>query len=207
MSFWQLVKNSPEWVAVLANALFAVITIGVIVWQVLVMRWQGRISERHESIQNRLIRLQHEHEWLLRLNAEREKILALARKLHLVAGCLRERQQAGDVLNWEELQDRVFELSERLRILDARAYSGAYDSKWSVTLTCYVNAVLKAVTDDGKFNATYAQTNAIPNQSTRKALKEANDEYKPTGILLDLETAIRMEFLDFKDKWDAELPS
>jgi hypothetical protein len=206
MSFWELVKNSPEWAGVISSTAFAIVTTVVIIWQVRVMRWQGRNSERHEYIQNRLIRLQHEHEWLLRLNAEREKILAMARKLHLIAGCLKERQQAGDVLNWEELQDKVFELSERLRVLDVRAYSGAYDSKWSATLTLYVNAVLKAVIDDGKFNVTYAQTNAIPNVSTRKALEEANDTYSPTGIFLDLETAIRMEFGEFKDKWDAELP-
>jgi hypothetical protein len=89
MTFWQLVRNSPEWVGVFANALFAIVTIGVVIWQVLVMRWQGRNSDRHERIQNRLIRLQHEHEWLLRMNAEREQVLKLARKLHIAVRCLK----------------------------------------------------------------------------------------------------------------------
>ena len=71
MSFWELIKNSPEWIGVFANIVFALVTIGVLIWQVRVMRWQGRNSERNERIQNRLIRLQHEHEWVVRLNAER----------------------------------------------------------------------------------------------------------------------------------------
>ena len=49
MSFWQLVENSPEWVGVFANALFAIVTIYVVYRQVRVMGWQ-----------NNLIRLQHE---------------------------------------------------------------------------------------------------------------------------------------------------
>ncbi|MGC2330793.1 MAG: hypothetical protein WA581_05025 [Candidatus Acidiferrales bacterium] len=52
MSLWHLIWNSPEWVAVFANALFALVTISVIVWQVRVMIWQGRTSARHERIQN-----------------------------------------------------------------------------------------------------------------------------------------------------------
>ena len=204
ISFWQLVKNSPEWVGVFANALFAIVTIGVVIWQVRVMKWQGRNSERHERIQNKLIRLQHEHEWLLRLNAEREQVLKLARKLHLNAGCLKQTPSGGDQLNWEEVQNTVYELSERLRILDVRAYSGVYDM-WFPSLTDYVDAVLKAVIDDGNFNCTNALTSQAPNLSTRTALKDADDRYKPISIFLDLEAAIRMEFFEFKKKWDAEL--
>ena len=37
MSFWQLVENSPEWVGVFANALFAIVTIYVVYRQVRVM--------------------------------------------------------------------------------------------------------------------------------------------------------------------------
>ena len=59
MSFWQLVLNNPAWAGVVANVVFAITTIGVIIWQVRVMVWQGRNSERHERIQNLLIRLQH----------------------------------------------------------------------------------------------------------------------------------------------------
>jgi hypothetical protein len=142
MSFWQLVMNSPEWVGVFANVIFASTTIGVVIWQVRVMKaqvrvmkWQGRNSVRHERIQNKLIRLQHEHEWLLSLNAEREKILKLSRKLHLRAVSLKEADSIADQLNWEELQDTVYELSERLRIVDVRFYT----DKWCPTLILYVD--------------------------------------------------------------------
>jgi hypothetical protein len=204
MSFWQLVKNSPEWVGVFANALFALVTIGVVIWQVRVMKWQGLNSERHERIQNKLIRLQHEHEWLLRLNAEREQILKLARQLHLAAGCLKQTPSGGDQINWEEVQDKGYELSQRLRILDLGAYSGAYD-QWFPHLTEYVDALLEAVIEEGNFNHTYTLTNETPNLSTRTALKAADDRYKPISIFLDLEAAIRMEFFEFKNKWDERL--
>jgi hypothetical protein len=222
LSFWHLVKNSPEWVGVFANGLFAATTIGVIVWQVRVMktqtrimaiqvrvmRWQGHVSARHERIQNRLIHLQHEHEWLLRLNAEREQILKLARKMHLAAGCLNQSYSGGDKLSWEELLETVHELNERLRILDISAYGGAYD-KWYERLTEYVDAVQKITFEDGSFSSadTHTPRIAIPSSSTRKALQDADIQYKPIEIFLDLEAAIRMEFFEFKKKWDAALPS
>jgi cell division protein FtsL len=206
MSFWQLVKNSPEWVGVFANALFAIVTIGVVIWQVRVMKWQGRNSQRHERIQNKLIRLQHEHECLLLLNAEREKILKLANKLHLAATSLKETESKGDPLIWEELRNTVHELHDRLRILDVAAYSGLHD-QWHPNLEDYVDAVRNAVLEDGKFNSTHSLTDQTPNLFTRKALKDVDDRCEPISIFLDLETAIRMEFSEFKEKWDAELPS
>jgi cell division protein FtsL len=199
MSFWELAKSSPEWVAVFANAIFATVTIGVVIWQVCVMKWQGRVSERHERIQNRLIRLQHEHEWLLRLNAERERILDIARKLHLAASCLELRSSDGDRHNWEELQNTVHELSGRLRILDIGAYAGKYD-QWFPSLEAYVETVQQVVIEDGT-------TEPTPSLSTRQALKDADGRYKPIGIFLDLETAIRIEFFEFKTKWESKLPT
>jgi hypothetical protein len=84
-------------VGVFANALFALVTITVIIWQVCVMKaqvrvmkWQGRTSARHERMQNQLIHLEIEHSWLQLLNDERSQILKMARKLHLAAGCLKE---------------------------------------------------------------------------------------------------------------------
>jgi hypothetical protein len=197
MSFWQLVRNSPEWVSVSASALFALVTIGVVIWQVIVMKRQGRT-------QNRLIRLQHEHEWLLRSNAVREQVLKLSRKLHLAAGCLKETPSGSDQHFWEEVKNTVYELDERLNIVDLDAYSGAYDH-WFLKLKEYIEAVQKAVFDDGDFDRTYSLTGETPNLSTRKALKDADDRYKPISIFLDLEAAIRMEFFEFKSKWDTEL--
>jgi hypothetical protein len=41
---------------------------------------------------------------------------------------------------------------------------------------------------------------------TMKKLEGANKHHDPIKVFLDLETAIRMEFFDFKEKWDALLP-
>ena len=212
MSFWQLVENNPEWVGVFANALFALVTITVIIWQVCVMKaqvrvmkWQGRTSARHERMQNQLIRLEIEHSWLQLLNDERSQILKMARKLHLAAGCLKEIPSDTDKYFWEEVQDTVRKLRERLRTLDVAVYSGPYGN-WFFELEGYAGSVMNAVIADGNFNAKYGQEGQIVNLSTRNALKEADDLYKPTDIFLNLETAIRMEFFEFKGKWDALLP-
>jgi hypothetical protein len=167
--------------------------------QVRVMKWQVRSSARQNRIQNLLIRLQHEHEWVIQKNREREQLLKLARDLHLAVGCLREESSDVDHLHWERVQDIVHELYARLNILDPAVFSSSYDG-WFFNLEGYVDAILKAVIDD-------APSTETPNVSTRKALKEADDHYKPTSIFLDLETAIRMEFFDFKNKWDAALPT
>src|SRR5438477_13174839 len=94
MSFWELVERSPEWLTLLANVIFALVTTGVLVWQVRVMKWQGRLMEsqgrnsaRHERTQNSLFRLQLEHELLVRLNAERQRLRELTEGLQIVAGC------------------------------------------------------------------------------------------------------------------------
>jgi hypothetical protein len=212
MSFWELIKNSPEWVGVFANALFAMVTISVVTWQVYVMKaqvrvmeWQGRTSARHELIQNRLIRLQHEHEWVIRKNIEREHLLKLGRQLHLAVGCLKQKPSDADGIHWGELQDTVFELSQRLRILDVGTYSGAYD-QWFFTLEAYVEAVQNAVLENSKFNKTYDVANETPNLKTRETLAAADTTHKPISIFLDIEAAIRMEFFEFKKKWDSELP-
>jgi hypothetical protein len=202
MSLWQLFLNNPEWASVFSSAIFSVMTIGVIIWQVRVMKSQERVMKsqgRLMNIQNQSIRLQHEHEWVIQKNREREQLLKLARDLHLAAGCLREESSDVDHLHWEQVQDTVHELSARLNILDLAVFSSSYDG-WFFNLKCYVDAILKAVIDD-------APSTETPNVSTRKALKEADDRYKPISIFLDLETAIRMEFFDFKNKWDAALPS
>ena len=194
MSLWQLLLNNPAWAGVLTNALFAAITLGVIIWQVIVMRRQGRNSDRHERIQNQLIRLEHEHEWVLQKNREREQLLKLARKLNIAVGCLTTPSIA-DSLQWEELQDTVHELNSRLSIFDVATFTGVYDD-WFPTLEDYVQTVLNAVINE---------SSQLPGPSTRKALANAKERCEPTKIFLNLEKAIRMEFFDFKNKWDATL--
>lgn len=66
------IAHNPEWMAVFASSVFAFFTVVVIVWQVRVMIWQGKNSDRHERTQNRLLRLQFEREWMERKNAQRE---------------------------------------------------------------------------------------------------------------------------------------
>jgi len=200
MSFWQLVENSPEWVGVFANAIFAITTITVIIWQVCVMKvqvrvmkWQVRSSARHEHIQNRLIRLQHEHEWVIRKNQEREQILKLGRKLHLDLGVLQHPSETEATI-WGETQDTMYELEARLRILDV-ALCGEHDN-WFITLEDYVEAVVKIV---------IADPNDFPSEQTKQALHDAEQHHNPTAIFLNIEEAIRMEFFDFKDKWDGML--
>ncbi len=200
MSFWQVVENSPEWVGVFANTLFAIVTIGVVIWQGIVMVRQNRLMDR----QNRIIQLEHEHDWLLHSNDARQQVLNLARKLHRVAGCFKETTQRTDQHFWEELQDTAYELKERLQTLDVSASSGAYDN-WFPRLIEYVDAALRAVTADDKFKATYTVGDGGPSPSTRKVLQEADKEHEPIKILLDLQAAIRMEFSDFKAKWAAAL--
>src|ERR1700678_832331 len=102
-SFWTLVKSSPEWVAVFASSLFAIVTT-FIIWrqqiamesQVNVMKKQGEISAEHQRVQNVILRLQHEHDWLLRKNAERKEILNLVGKLRYSVVGLDESQRRSD---------------------------------------------------------------------------------------------------------------
>jgi len=200
MSFWQVVENSPEWIGVFANSLFALVTIFVVIWQGIVMRGQNAIMRK----QNNIIRLQHEHEWLSRLNVEREQILGITRKLLIAVGAFTEKKRESDAHFWEEAQDIANELDARLRTLDISAYSSEH-GKWFPLLLEYVRVVRQAVSDDFKLKATYEVYDPVPSASAREALKEADKKFNPTGALVQLESAIRMEHLDFKDRWNAIL--
>jgi len=215
MSKLEFLLNNPEWVAVFASAVFAVFTIIVIIWQVFVMKeqvrvmiWQGRTSARHESrqnrlieSQNRLIRFQFEHERMQILNAERALLLKLGRKLHLAACCLKETPSESDGIFWEEVTDTVRELNARLSTLDVGAYTGGYD-EWFFHLKDYVDSLLRAVIDDRSHPP--IAPGVYPARATVATLAEADKRCDPIKIFLEIETAIRMEFFEFKQKWDAE---
>lgn len=210
MSKLDFFLNNPEWMAVVASSIFAFVTVCVIIWQAVimnrqanVMKWQAENSDLCERQQNRLIRLQLEMSRLQLLNAERAQLLKLARNLHLVAGCLKETTSDVDEIHWEQMQDAVYELNERLNALDPAVYSSSYDT-WFMSLKNYVDALLKAVIEDGEFKDSFGMKTLAPSLSTRKALKGADDQCKPIDIFLDLEGAIRMEFFEFKEKWDTE---
>jgi hypothetical protein len=215
MSKLEFLLNNPEWVAVFASTVFAVFTIIVIIWQVFVMKaqvrvmvWQGRTSARHESrqnrlieSQNRLIRFQFEHERIQILNGERAQLLKLGRKLHLAACCLKETPSESDGIFWEEVTDTVRELNARLSTLDVGAYTGVYD-EWFFHLKDYVDSLLRAVIDDG--NHPPISPGVYPARATVATLAEVDKRCDPITIFLEIETAIRMEFLEFKQMWDAE---
>jgi hypothetical protein len=82
------------------------------------------------------------------------------------------------------------------------AFTGENDN-WFPNLTRYVEAVLKAVIDDSRFYETFELPSDSPNLTTRKALKDAEQRHEIVKVFLDLEGAIRMEFFDFKTKWDS----
>ena len=84
-----------------------------------------------------------------------------------------------------------------MRILDVATFSGEYD-RWFFDLEKYVEAVQNAVIKES--------TGQLPTEQTLKKLDEADKRHDPIKIFLDLETAIRMEFFDFKKIWDELLP-
>jgi hypothetical protein len=221
MSWTEIIKDNPEWVAVIVSSVFAFVTVGVVIWQVCVMIWQGRISisgdQRQQTLlraQNRLFELQLEHQRIQILNAERLLLLNMARKMHLAASCLDLAPSVADQLNWDEVRDTMMELHQRLRVLDVDAYDGPYD-QWYPELDQYVKAIEDAVIHDRDFqrekpvtpetSAGPVQREGVPAMETVLALKGAITRHTPLGTFLDIETAIRMEFFEYKSKVDGAL--
>jgi len=67
-----------------------------------------------------------------------------------------------------------------------------------------VGAVNQVISDNKKYLET--GWGDVPAPETVAALQAAAKTYNPTGIFLDTERAIRMEFFDLKDRWDLEFP-
>jgi len=195
MSFLQMAENSPEWVAAFASILFGVVMAALVSWQVIVMRRQGETSDRHELIANQMLRLQIEREWVLQRNRDRRRLLKLARRLQLAALTLASKPPIDDPLAWDEAQGTADEIASRLSILDRATFSTEFDS-WFSPLEDYAKAILSA------WLAWDKEPPESRTQQTKKALKDADTSFNPGNIRLDLETAIRMEYSDFKDKWD-----
>jgi hypothetical protein len=184
---------------------FAVFTIVVIIWQVFVMKaqvgvmvWQGRTSARHESqqnrlieSQNRLIRFQFEYEWVWRRNQERDELLKMGRELHLkVVGLLNELGRGLVIQSWSDLLDTARELDSSLNVLDVATFSGEY-YHWFPPLREYVGAILNIVIEK-------------PRPETVKKLEDEDKRLNPIRIFLNIESAIRMDFFEFKNKRNAE---
>jgi hypothetical protein len=205
MPFWELVKNSPEWVSVFASALFAGVTIVVIIWQVRVMKsqvrvmkWQAKISARHERRQNDLIRLQHEHDWLNALNVKREVILKTASNLHIKALYIESDHAINDDGVWSELLKLRADLRLQMEILDVAAYTKDQEG-WYGKLMAWSNEVFRIITED--FETT--KTPGIPTTATRQALKAAETTFAPIQAIYALQLIIRADTETFKKKWDS----
>lgn len=197
-SFWELVKNNPEWVGVVTSVIFAVVTAVILGWQVFVMQRQERNSSRHEETQNNLLQLQLEHEFVRLLNAERERILELAKELKLSSDCFMNAPISVNN-HWNKLKNTAYELNERLSVLDLRAYSGSY-GKWYFDLNDYVDALLKAVVQD-----TDTMAEGDVRLRVMDLLRTSANTHKLIDIQLAIESAIRMEVFGFEQKWNAAL--
>jgi hypothetical protein len=149
-SFWTLVKSSPEWVGVIASSLFALVTTGII-WrqkiamekqvevtreqgiaaatimkqQADIMKQQGEVSAEHQRIQNGILRLQHEHDWLNAYNAKREEILRSATRLHiLILGIVNEPPPPfSDAQQWGELLQARSAMKFQMDLLDVAGFT------------------------------------------------------------------------------------
>jgi hypothetical protein len=166
------------------------------------MIWQARSSHRNDQTQNRLLRLQHEHEWILRRNQAREQLLKSVDKLKSAVGCLKDHRSRSAPEHWYTVQDTAYELESRLSVLDHTTYTGMYDD-WYPSLREYVEAITEVVVSDSEYPQ--RESSGWPAAETVEALTAINKRCNPTNIYLSLETAIRMEFVDFKTKWDALL--
>lgn len=95
-------------------------------------------------------------------------------------------------------QNVAYEIQSRLSILDITTFMGSYDD-WYPSLRTYVEAILKVVLD------AEPESSPWPAPETVQALAAVTRRCNPTKIHLDIEKAIRMEFSDFNQKWDALL--
>jgi hypothetical protein len=219
MSIWEFVLNNPQWVAVFASAVFALVT-AYIIWrqkcvmeqQVLmmeqqkeVMKAQGEISARHERQQNRLIQLQHEHEWMTQLNRERAEILRLGRKVHVhYIGLKSTSPMPSDLANWTELRETYYELDALLRVVDVAVYTTGRTDAWHDSLNRYLKAVFNAISGEIALQQGGISSPLVPTHPTREALKQAEADFNPIKSFADLQMTIKAEFLIFKNKWDVE---
>jgi hypothetical protein len=152
MSKWEFILNNPEWVSVFASAVFALVTAYIIWRQKVVMEQQvevtnklGEISARHERLQNRLLKLQHEHEWLTAMNMKREAILKTATKLHIDMLYIMANHRLGrDHEMWSSLLAMRSELKLQLEILDTAAYS-TLKTGWYAQLLAWADALFAII--------------------------------------------------------------
>lgn len=197
--------DAPAWMSAVAAVVFGIVSSGIILWQVLLMRKQGNISARLLAQQNRLIRWQHEHEWIYERNRVRWELLDLTRKMTLAASCLKGDNCETEKLHWDALHDAASELYRRLSALDQAVYSTPYDS-WHNSLEDYVNAMLDTMVKNDEFCKKYGIAENTPTKSIVEAIEKIIKTANPIDMQMSMEASIRMDFWKFKQKWDESFP-
>jgi hypothetical protein len=208
MSKLEFIVNNPEWVTVLTSSLFAIVTLCIIwrqksvmqqqaqimVQQKEIMRVQAETSARHERQQNRLIQLQHEHDWLTALNVKREEVLATAEKLHIDTLFVINGPFVTDMKGWSDLQHGRAKLKLQLDVLDVAAYLENKDD-WHAQLMNWCAALFNVISEDYKVNKS-----GTPTMATRVALKELDKVQVPTKAMVAIRKAIRTDTDTFKKR-------
>lgn len=204
----QLLKDNPEWTQVVASSVLGLVTGGVIVWQVFVMKaqsrimkWQATNSNKHEVQQNRLlekqnklIRFQFEYSWLNQLNQERQELLEMTQKLYAKTMEFASVSPGSRAAVFEDVRNAAEQLKGRLKVLNVAVYSGPHH-EWHEKLEVYMGGVEAAI------------ASAIPGRpelDTANQLLRAGERLDREHTLREIQQAVEREFFDFKVKWDAE---
>jgi hypothetical protein len=221
MSFWKLVENNPEWVGALATILFGAVTAVIIAVQVVVMRAQTRVmhfqanimnrqrrdAERLMKAQNVLIRWQHEHEWLQLRNRDRLELIDIVRELWASIGALTGDGREVDKQLMVDTRERAERLRQRMSTLDVASYSSPID-EWFYALSQYTERVTEILAASGENSDEHAARwpRGIPTTATVEELRRTETLFNVAMIVTELESSIRVDYLDFKRKWDKLFP-
>lgn len=221
----QLIKNSPEWVGVIASSLFAAIT-AIIIWrqkramdrqvnvtrelgeatnrilmhQTEILRLQGEISAQHQRTQNVILRLQHEHDWLTAYNARREKLLRTVTTLHTLILTIVGTPAYDARGTWSEFLQCRSDMKSQLDLLDAAAFTKE-TTGWYAELQSWNAELFKIITN--YFDTT--STPGYPSDTEQQSLKELEHKLNPIRTIYALQRAIQNDTEEFKKRWEAEV--
>jgi hypothetical protein len=106
----------------------------------------------------------------------------------------------------DRLFDIAFEISSRLKAVDLAVYTGSYD-QWYPSLRDYVDGVLQAIAKSPEL----AKGDGDDGSARRAVIVKEIENLTKTAdlfkIQMDIESSIRMDFFEFKQKWDQSFPS
>jgi hypothetical protein len=227
MNMLEFLLNNPEWVTLFATIVFATVST-YIIWcqknimkqQVLLMQQQGEKSLQHERMQNILLTLQHEHDWLASMNVQREAILKTAKRLHINTLFSSNVQREAilktakrlhintlfssseptvlDAQAWREVQTLRSELKLQLEVLDFAAYSPLKNG-WYMQLMAWVDALLPILSEDLKARA--SSLSGDPTEFAREAVSNLEKTLNPVAAIHALQRVIKDSSEEFNTKW------